>query len=178
MGRSSTRRTAFDAIDRAVQKTVTGWRMVGGRNTPSPTRFASMPPLAKEAALRSGYGPIAQWLEPTAHNGLVPGSSPGGPTNFLIRWCQRRRRLCLSGDGRSWAPLRLRTKVRIAHRRRISSDEASVGSCVHRLPRRGWVSAGNCRHPLSFPGVGCRVSGAQPPVWSRCMAATFIEPHR
>lgn len=25
-------------------------------------------------------GPIAQWLEPPAHNGDVPGSSPGGPT--------------------------------------------------------------------------------------------------
>src|SRR6185312_14269103 len=26
-------------------------------------------------------GPVAQWLEPTAHNGLVAGSSPAGPTN-------------------------------------------------------------------------------------------------
>jgi hypothetical protein len=25
-------------------------------------------------------GPVAQWLEPAAHNGLVPGSSPGRPT--------------------------------------------------------------------------------------------------
>ncbi len=25
-------------------------------------------------------GPVAQWLEPTAHNGLVAGSSPAGPT--------------------------------------------------------------------------------------------------
>jgi hypothetical protein len=24
-------------------------------------------------------GPVAQWLEPAAHNGLVSGSSPGGP---------------------------------------------------------------------------------------------------
>ena len=24
-------------------------------------------------------GPIAQWLEPPAHNRLVPGSNPGGP---------------------------------------------------------------------------------------------------
>ena len=31
--------------------------------------------------LRAPAGPVAQWLEPTAHNGLVPGSSPGGPTN-------------------------------------------------------------------------------------------------
>src|SRR5262249_46737323 len=26
-------------------------------------------------------GPVAQWLEPTAHNGLVGGSSPPGPTS-------------------------------------------------------------------------------------------------
>src|SRR3954464_9752481 len=34
------------------------------------------------AALRSG--PVAQWLEPTAHNGLVAGSSPAGPTTFSL----------------------------------------------------------------------------------------------
>ena len=27
-------------------------------------------------------GPVAQWLEPAAHNGLVAGSSPAGPTTF------------------------------------------------------------------------------------------------
>ena len=26
-------------------------------------------------------GPVAQWLEPAAHNGLVAGSSPAGPTS-------------------------------------------------------------------------------------------------
>jgi hypothetical protein len=26
------------------------------------------------------HGPVAQWLEPAAHNGLVGGSSPPGPT--------------------------------------------------------------------------------------------------
>jgi hypothetical protein len=30
---------------------------------------------------RNLWGPIAQWLELAAHNRLVPGSSPGGPTN-------------------------------------------------------------------------------------------------
>src|SRR5260370_37565367 len=28
-------------------------------------------------------GPVAQWLEPAAHNGLVGGSSPPGPTILL-----------------------------------------------------------------------------------------------
>jgi hypothetical protein len=38
---------------------------------------------------RSAAGPVAQWLEPAAHNGLVAGSSPAGPTNesiIIIAW--------------------------------------------------------------------------------------------
>jgi hypothetical protein len=31
-----------------------------------------------------GAGPVAQWLEPTAHNGLVAGSSPAGPTTHSL----------------------------------------------------------------------------------------------
>ena len=27
-------------------------------------------------------GPVAQWLEPAAHNGLVGGSSPSRPTKY------------------------------------------------------------------------------------------------
>ena len=30
-------------------------------------------------------GPVAQWLEPAAHNGLVAGSSPAGPTSEASR---------------------------------------------------------------------------------------------
>ncbi len=36
-------------------------------------------------SFRSGRppaGPVAQWLEPAAHNGLVAGSSPAGPTSL------------------------------------------------------------------------------------------------
>ena len=32
----------------------------------------------------SRSGPVAQWLEPTAHNGLVAGSSPAGPTSTSV----------------------------------------------------------------------------------------------
>src|SRR5689334_15700037 len=32
------------------------------------------------ALIEGRPGPVAQWLEPTAHNGLVGGSSPPGPT--------------------------------------------------------------------------------------------------
>ena len=36
----------------------------------------------KDAAGENPSGPVAQWLEPTAHNGLVAGSSPAGPTTL------------------------------------------------------------------------------------------------
>ncbi len=32
----------------------------------------------------SSAGPVAQWLEPAAHNGLVAGSSPARPTNTQL----------------------------------------------------------------------------------------------
>ncbi len=36
------------------------------------------------AALKPmAQGPVAQWLEPAAHNRLVGGSSPPGPTNLF-----------------------------------------------------------------------------------------------
>src|SRR6185312_2110529 len=35
----------------------------------------------RRPAISRAVGPVAQWLEPTAHNGLVGGSSPPGPTN-------------------------------------------------------------------------------------------------
>ena len=30
------------------------------------------------------FGPVAQWLEQYTHNVLVPGSSPGRPTNLVV----------------------------------------------------------------------------------------------
>ncbi len=53
------------------------WRRIPGVDAPSASNGAS-----------SGSGPVAQWLEPTAHNGLVGGSSPPGPTTHsIIRIC-------------------------------------------------------------------------------------------
>ena len=34
-------------------------------------------------------GPVAQWLEPTAHNGLVGGSNPPGPTMIHLAFFLR-----------------------------------------------------------------------------------------
>src|SRR6185312_16521384 len=39
-------------------------------------------PLPAAPRGRSAAGPVAQWLEPAAHNGLVAGSSPAGPTTL------------------------------------------------------------------------------------------------
>src|SRR5271166_1101826 len=36
------------------------------------------------AARARPVGPVAQWLEPAAHNGLVAGSSPARPTSLLV----------------------------------------------------------------------------------------------
>jgi hypothetical protein len=47
----------------------------------------------------SCLGPVAQWLEPTAHNGLVGGSSPPGPTIFRWAWRQSAR---LPGGNDVW----------------------------------------------------------------------------
>lgn len=43
-----------------------------GISVPCANRYTSQP-----------RGPIAQWLEQGTHNPLVPGSSPGGPTNYI-----------------------------------------------------------------------------------------------
>ena len=34
-------------------------------------------------------GPVAQWSEPAAHNGLVGGSSPSRPTKLAHEWIDR-----------------------------------------------------------------------------------------
>jgi hypothetical protein len=48
-----------------------------GRVTAGACNVAAL--TQKEGPL-AGKGPVAQWLEPAAHNGLVAGSSPAGPT--------------------------------------------------------------------------------------------------
>src|SRR4051794_5117569 len=42
-------------------------------------------PLPRRVPRQRAAGPVAQWLEPAAHNGLVAGSSPAGPTNEISR---------------------------------------------------------------------------------------------
>ena len=52
---------------------------LASENRCAPEAFACMALRTAMAALRP-CGLVAQWLEPTAHNGLVGGSSPSRPT--------------------------------------------------------------------------------------------------
>ena len=47
------------------------------------TRVFSVSAEVRYARAPLVLGPVAQWLEPAAHNGLVVGSSPTGPTHCL-----------------------------------------------------------------------------------------------
>src|SRR6266478_5611716 len=60
-------------------------------------------------------GPVAQWLEPAAHNGLVAGSSPAGPTT-------------LRPSGYAWRSH--------AYRRSLSETKAKTDWC--RCESCGW----------------------------------------
>jgi len=42
-----------------------------------PTRRAALSECCLLGTFRAAFGPVAQGLEPTAHNGLVPGLNPG-----------------------------------------------------------------------------------------------------
>ena len=60
---------------------------------PSPPLHRSGPPCKRSGTTgpTGSRGPVAQWLEPAAHNGLVAGSSPAGPTTSLVRQRSPRR---------------------------------------------------------------------------------------
>jgi hypothetical protein len=72
-------------------------------------------------AVRTPDGPVAQWLEPAAHNGLVAGSSPARPTSPVfaidfvgfLRW---RRRLApqVRDDGGSVRGVSVRPVFRVS----------------------------------------------------------------
>jgi hypothetical protein len=84
-----------------------------------------------------GAGPVAQWLEPTAHNGLVAGSSPAGPTTHSRRTAIFRYRY----GKRAWRAVFMLGRV-----------SALVSAVVGWLDRRPVSGAGK-----RFPG---RVSAA------------------
>ena len=49
--------------------------------------FRASPPMLTARFAPAPHGPVAQRLEPAAHNGLVVGSNPTGPTSIsLTAW--------------------------------------------------------------------------------------------
>src|SRR5215831_1402881 len=78
----------YTVLRPASCRTSSDTRMVAGMNRHRP-RGDSPPACIAESAQGGDQksfaprrtGPVAQWLEPTAHNGLVGGSSPPGPTS-------------------------------------------------------------------------------------------------
>ena len=88
--------------DLEPERWLNGWRPANPRLDPTlrtgePFGPAPMgadvemaPISSRRAAGRSG-GPVVQWSERAAHNGVVAGSNPAGPTNLLIDRLPRAR---------------------------------------------------------------------------------------
>src|SRR4051794_37846084 len=53
------------------------------RNSFADSRFLRRLVSSGKSHYPATVGPVAQWLEPAAHNRLVGGSSPSGPTNKI-----------------------------------------------------------------------------------------------
>jgi hypothetical protein len=101
------------------------------------------------SAWQPAAGPVAQWLEPAAHNGLVAGSSPAGPTS--LRWL---RQLRLGEPYRSEG-CRAEAQRAKAGASQISDliFQTATTICVCRLAARcARVMQGNC--PRKSEGAG------------------------
>ena len=89
------RNSPWSARLRNAQRLKESVQFKPGRSSPRGTLKEEEVPLwhcdANCCSHRARVGPVAQWLELTAHNRLVGGSSPSGPTNaiiyqWVIRW--------------------------------------------------------------------------------------------
>ena len=108
-------------------------------------------------------GPIAQRLEPPAHNRLVPGSNPGGPTIRLGRFA-------VLAHGRPEQAAAPTNGVLSEHaRRRVEGRGTSKGSVLPMLPEfaHGWR-----RHATTWTNGDARTARprtglAHPTPWRR-----------
>ncbi len=66
-------------------------------------------------------GPVAQWLEHAAHNRMVEGSSPSGPTNFIK---------FREGDGRIITDMNLPIEIEIETDGRWIADVQVLPGCM------------------------------------------------
>ena len=128
--------------DLEPERWLNGWRPANPRLDPTlrtgePFGPAPMgadvemaPISSRRAAGRSG-GPVVQWSERAAHNGVVAGSNPAGPTILLIDRLPRAR-----GAGRYG--LDIRTHAEPAFGPRVSwrclRDQLSEHVQLHRVP--------------------------------------------
>ncbi len=104
---------------------------------------ASRPPRPTS---RACGGPVAQWLELTAHNRLVAGSNPAGPTSALLTgWS------CAQAAGAPWkgvsCPARLQQAQhpRTGHLRQPVRTTVPVAACRGRPPvTRGSSTGARC----------------------------------
>ena len=157
-----------------------GWRrafLTGSQAGPNSGIRAILIPSPHSTSLGMGrggrpcVGPVAQWLELTAHNRLVPGSSPGGPTSLRSRsaakaaapepW--RRRaiwRLASFGSASHRTSGSTRRLSRVARRRR-----ALVGATIARLTSLNDADLLSRMHGLELlhviQGFGPDVAGAR-----------------
>src|SRR5262245_10727226 len=95
-----------------------------------------MSSLDREGAIsenKPASGPVAQWLEPAAHNGLVGGSSPPGPTSL-----RSLRELRLGKPRRAVAQRAKAAAPKPQGRRRACCRELKLGQrrAVPERPRR------------------------------------------
>ena len=86
--RHTARSDHASAEDDAGRRHTGDWRPPRPAKKPVGDRTATAEPLRRllvsleETHYPAVVGPVAQWLEPAAHNRLVGGSSPSGPTKF------------------------------------------------------------------------------------------------
>ena len=78
--------------------------------------------------MRLGHarGPVAEWLEPTANNGLVAGSSPAGPTVKVE--CKRvNHKALISTIGTLMEAINATSQ---AHLRQLEGDQEAAAACL------------------------------------------------
>jgi hypothetical protein len=106
----------------------------------SPTRALAAAPGAgcgtppSSISLATRFGPVAQRLEPAAHNGLVGGSSPSGPTSLRAYALRLGKPAACRGAARKRQGCRAEAKRRRAGRYpRLRATAGQAGG----LQRRG-----------------------------------------
>lgn len=92
-------------------------------------RFTNLDDYSIFLCIRKNAGPVAQLAEPSAHNRLVPGSSPGRPTS--IKKARFWRAFFMAIFGLASAPLKThRITALRADEQSIVSNQGSVFSSV------------------------------------------------